>query len=330
MITERIAKEISERMENSQDFAIAIVTHTEGETSVKAGSYAIVLPNGNIDGWIGGSCLRPEVAKYGMQSLRDGIPRVLRFGPDKVFMTSGNVVEMPMACVSGGSIEVFIDPFLAKMKVVVIGNSPAALAISRLCEMIGYKSEIIGSKPEVYGREDAPSIFKEIDEFQQDLRTAFVVATHQAMEGISDVDIARRLVRKDPFYIGIVTSHRRAAALRKELRKLGLSDERIGTIRAPAGISLGKDLSPEEIALSVVSEIVGLHKGGTFGQIQGRHPSITEESPEYERDPVCGMSVVSGQSELRFQWEGKTYLFCSRACLESFSADPDKYLHLQN
>ncbi|MEM3676045.1 MAG: XdhC family protein, partial [Thermoplasmataceae archaeon] len=249
MITEDLARMVAERIGGVKDFALAVVTHTEGETSVKAGSYAIVLPNGKVEGWIGGSCLRPEISRYGMICLKDGIPRLLRFGPDKMQNEEGGVVDVPMACASGGNVEVFIDPYLARVNIVAIGDSPVSSAIVRIAQVLGYSAQIISDGGQVSSGGEPGNILDRIDKFSQELKTAFVVATHQTYKGVSDADIAAKLIKKEPFYIGIVASHRRSALIRQELIIKGFTEGQLNLVKAPAGISIGKGLKPEEIAL---------------------------------------------------------------------------------
>ena len=62
-------------------FAIATVVRAEKPTSAKVGAKAIITDDGNLAGWIGGSCAEPTVKREAKRALQDGQPRLIRLCP---------------------------------------------------------------------------------------------------------------------------------------------------------------------------------------------------------------------------------------------------------
>ena len=89
-----------------QPFVLATVVRAERPTSAKAGAKAIVTPDGELTGWVGGSCARPAVVREARHALQDGQPRLLRLCPPEKLgaEAQAGVVEMALTCVSGGTL----------------------------------------------------------------------------------------------------------------------------------------------------------------------------------------------------------------------------------
>lgn len=237
-------------------FALATVVRSERPTSGKPGNAALIDPEGTMHGWIGGSCTRSEVIRHALEALRLGEPRLLAFGAGEE--RPGDLVKVSMSCASGGKVEVHINPVLPAPVLLVAGDSPVALALLRLGSAMGYRTVTTASA----GEEPADIA----DERAEDLaawvgliasrppgtRFFAVVATM----GREDERTLASLAAAAPDYLGVVASPRRMRSVRAVLSDLGLGDDAIGRIRGPAGLDLGAE-QPEEIAVSILAEIVG-------------------------------------------------------------------------
>ena len=248
---------LAARMERERrPFALATVVRSERPTSGKPGNAALIDPDGTMHGWIGGSCTRSEVIRHALEALRLGEPRLLAFGADEE--RPGDLVKVSMSCASGGKVEVHINPVLPAPVLLVAGDSPVALALLRLGSAMGYRTVATGSTSD-----EAATL---ADERAEDLaawvallasrppgtRLFAVVATM----GREDERTLARLAAAAPDYLGVVASPRRMRSVRATLSGLGLGDDVIGRIRGPAGLDLGAE-QPEEIAVSILAEIVG-------------------------------------------------------------------------
>ncbi|MYC99003.1 MAG: xanthine dehydrogenase, partial [Gammaproteobacteria bacterium] len=252
---------LAARMERERrPFALATVVRSERPTSGKPGNAALIDPGGTMHGWIGGSCTRSEVIRHAVEALRLGEPRLLAFGADEE--RPDDLVKVSMSCASGGKVEVHINPVLPAPVLLVAGDSPVALALLRLGSAMGYRTVAAASASEATNEELADIA----DEHAKDLagwvgmlasrppgtRFFAVVATM----GREDERTLASLAAAAPDYLGVVASPRRMRSVRAVLSGLGLGDDAIGRIRGPAGLDLGAE-QPEEIAVSILAEIVG-------------------------------------------------------------------------
>ena len=260
---------LAARMERERrPFALATVVRSERPTSGKPGNAALIDPGGTMHGWIGGSCTRSEVIRHALQALRLGEPRLLAFGTDEE--RPDDLVKVSMSCASGGKVEVHINPVLPAPVLLVAGDSPVALALLRLGSAMGYRTVAAASAGEAANEELADLA----DELAEDLagwvgmlasrppgtRFFAVVATM----GREDERTLASLAAAAPDYLGVVASPKRMRSVRAVLSGLGLGDDAIGRIRGPAGLDLGAE-QPEEIAVSILAEIVGEVRGGGGG-----------------------------------------------------------------
>ncbi len=139
-------------------------------------------------------------------------------------------------------------------------------------------------------------------------RAYAVVATM----GENDEDSVAAALAAEPAYLGVVASRRRFAELRATLVARGVAAEALDRIRNPAGLDLGARL-PEELALSILAEIVQLRRAAAAPVVE----------PEVEAiDPVCGMTVVIATARWTLERNGQTYYFCNPRCRDQFAATP--------
>lgn len=317
-----------------QPYALATVVRSERPTSGKPGNMALISADGAMHGWIGGSCTRSEVIRHALETLNEGEPRLLAFGsspgrPD-------DLVPVPMSCSSGGKVEVHVNPVLPAPILIVAGSSPVALALVRLGGAMGYTTvaevpadgapdgplaEVAG---EVVG--DLAETAARYAERPRGWRLYGVVATM----GRSDERSLAELAAAAPDYLGVIASPTRMEEVRRVLAAKGLSAEAIARVRGPAGLDIGAE-SPEEIAVSILAEIVQL-------EAQPDEPEAVESddasaddtgtdagTDEQATDPVCGMTVpVAGSPSSIF--EGEPVYFCCEGCRSRFDATPELYL----
>src|SRR5436190_5898060 len=212
-------------------FVTAIVVRAQRPSSVTAGDSAVIHPDGTIEGFVGGACAESSVRLHALRVLETGEPLVLRIVPgDEGGPVEEGAVTVQNPCLSGGALEIFLEPRLPAPRVCVVGDTPVAQALVSLGERLGYE---VG-----------------IEQLDDDV--ALVVASH----GRDEEDSLERALRSGVPYVGLVASRRRGPAVLEELRARGTVEAAgIAKIRTPAGLDLGAR-TPEEIALSILAEIV--------------------------------------------------------------------------
>lgn len=218
-------------------YAIATVVRAESPSSAKAGDKAIISPEGEIYGWIGGGCAQPVVIKAVADVLKDGNPLVLRISPSTgKTITKNGVRDVHMACHSGGSIELLIEPRLPRQTLLIIGSAP-----------IAKKLEVVAPLLSIPVKRIHPG--QSVDGFFQ----CAVVAT----QGRKDKAGLIQALRQSEGFIHFVASSKKAIKFREELADEGFTSSELERICAPAGI----EIHAETVDEIVVSILAGFIKG---------------------------------------------------------------------
>lgn len=232
MIGERVANRVATLEDERIPFVQATVVRAGRPASVRAGATALVLNDGTIEGFVGGHCAEPSVRLHAMRALETGEAILLRIVPgdgDQDAIEGAVTVHNP--CLSGGTLEIFLEPHIPPALVRVVGDTPIAHALAQLGRAAGY-DVVMDTKPD---GDDA----------------ALVVASHGRDE---EPALAAALELGVP-YIGLVASRKRGAAVVATL-------EHGDRIHTPAGLDIGAR-TPEEIALSILAEIVATRRPQT-------------------------------------------------------------------
>lgn len=273
-------------------FVHAQVVLAERPTSAKPGDEALVLADGTIEGFVGGDCALSTVRAQSLALLDSGETLLLRISPQPEPEQAGKlVVHNP--CLSGGTLEIFLEPNIPVPYVVVVGDSPVARALVALGTPLGY----------------------DVHPYRGELpadTAAVVVASHGRDEEPVLVDALRAGVP----YVGLVASHKRGDAV---VASLEVCPSMRAQVVTPAGLDINAR-TPEEIALSILADIVARRPRPSGRPIAaGGLPAGTA------LDPVCGMTVATTETSLHLDHDGTRVWFCGSGCLRAFAADPEAH-----
>jgi xanthine dehydrogenase accessory factor len=288
-----------------EPFALATVVRCERPTSAKPGAKALIRADGTLTGWVGGACAEPVVVREALDALRDGRPRLVALvgeGGGSRSQTDG-VLEYPMSCHSGGTLEIYVEPYLAKPLLLLVGHGPVIETLATLARAADYSVATVGGD----------AIDQGLERFSPTARASVVVATHAD----SDEDALERALRTEAGYVSLVASRRRAAVILERLERRGVPPERLGRIKAPAGLDLGAR-TPPEIAVSILAEIIQQHRRGTTLE---RESTTARAVASEARDPICGMPVAVATAKYSSERSGRVVYFCGRQCQETFARD---------
>lgn len=313
-------------------FALATVVRCESPTSAKPGAKGIITPDGAIDGWIGGGCAQPAVIKTALKCLQDGQPRYIRISPSQPAALAEDVTEFGMACHSGGTLDLFIDPVVPRTALLVLGTSPTAQALTALAARVGFAVTVAFKEATTELFPDAQSVLPTLDAAAlKSNRPQFVVV---ATQGKRDEAALEAALATDASYIAFVASGKKAAKLRAYLKERGHDATRVDAIAAPAGVEIGA-VTPEEIALSVLAGVVAARRipqeaapaSKTAPDIKtARAVRVPIEDPGARPiDPICGMAVDAKAAEHTSRYSGRDFFFCCAHCKHKFDQDPEKY-----
>src|SRR5262249_8452468 len=158
---------------------LATVVRAQRPTSAKPGDAALILADGTLDGFVGGTCAESTVRLQGLRLLETGESTLLRITPDapvsgaaeETHQGDDGLVVVNTPCLSGGSLEIFLEAMLPAPLIYVYGDAPVARALARIGSAAGYDMVTAGpGRPGVAG-DDGPIMIP-------DDTSAVVVASH--------------------------------------------------------------------------------------------------------------------------------------------------------
>lgn len=237
--------------------ALVSVVKALPPASAHAGDKAIVTADGEMHGWVGGGCAQPAVIRTVRQALADGRARMIRIAPAEEGHERelDDVLEFGMACHSGGTLELFVDPLLPRAELVVIGSSPVAASLVQLGPRVGFAVTLVAQgaraadHPDAYrvvDRDDAGTVGPQVGP------GAWVVIATQGRRDLQALGLALSLKARQ---VSFVASARKAQVLKDSLLTAGADAQAVAAIVAPAGYPISAS-TPEEIALSVLAAVV--------------------------------------------------------------------------
>jgi xanthine dehydrogenase accessory factor len=279
-------------------FVLATVVRAERPTSAKPGDCALVLADGTIDGFVGGVCAESTVRLESLRLLKSGESGLLRITPraggdgtpEEGVRTVGN------PCLSGGTLEIFLEAMIPPVLVSVYGEAPVARALVHVGHALDWDVRA--------GVDPAAPIAPDT--------SAAVVASH----GRDEAAVLRAALAAGVSYVALVASRRRSAGVLAELAELGVPQAQLDRIHAPAGLDIGARTAPE-IALSVFADIVAQRP-----RVDLPAAAPAAAAVETATDPVCGMEVAVTPSSVAADgvW------FCGTGCRQAFLDDPQRFL----
>jgi xanthine dehydrogenase accessory factor len=258
---------ISTKKAKGERFALATVVRTVSMTAAKAGAKAVVLPDGTIsEGWIGGGCARAAVLKAAKEALADGQVRLVSIQPADLLDEQGvapgderdGIRFAKNTCPSQGTMDIFVEPVLPRPEIIVCGSSPVAVAIADLGRRLGYAMTAAAPAAEQAAFAD---VERRIEGYTLPVKSEgsrFIVVSTQSR---GDEAALQAALSAEADYVAFVGSRRKADTLKAKLRGRGVDPARLAGLKSPAGLDIGA-ITPEEIALSILAEIVRHRRRG--------------------------------------------------------------------
>jgi xanthine dehydrogenase accessory factor len=291
-------------------FVWATVVRAHRPTSAKAGDSALVLADGEVSGFVGGECAESTVRTHALEVLSTGETRLLRVAPGAeptAAPDEDGVVTVHNPCLSGGTLEILLEPSVPLPVVAVYGGAPIAAALLRADRLFGVQVRPLATA----------------DEPLSPGTTAVVVASH----GRDEDPVLRAALQAGVPYVGLVASRKRGSAV---VAALDVDDALRAAVHTPAGLDIGARTA-SEVALSILAEVVATHRASPAGRAW--HGPVTASGPTpaaapaaaAARDPVCGMTVAAVASSPHVETSTGTVFFCGTGCRTAYLDNPAAY-----
>lgn len=254
-----LLRELLGAVERRQAAAMATIVATERSVPRHAGSKLLVHADGRTAGSVGGGELEARVIDECRAAIDDGRARLLRY--DLVDPSRGD----PGVC--GGEVLVYVEPHRPPATVLVVGCGHVGRAVADLAHWLGLRVVATDDRADEVTAEALPGADVLVAGPIEDALPYVTADTHVVIVNRNmgvDVAVLPPLLASQARTIGVIGSQSRWARTRMALRDRGVPDEVLDRVHAPIGLDLGAE-TPEEIALSILGEIVALRRGRPGG-----------------------------------------------------------------
>jgi xanthine dehydrogenase accessory factor len=259
----------------------------------------LVLSDGELDGFVGGDCAEATVRAHALEALATGETRMLRITPEpESAPQEPGILRVHNACLSGGTLDVFLEPSRPLPVVAVYGHAPIAAALIRADRVFGQRIRALSGPDDPF----PPGT------------VGVVVASH----GNDEPAVLSRALRASIGYVGLVASRVRGPVV---LDALDVEDDLRKLVHTPAGFDIGAH-TPAEVALSILAEIVATQHDSA---LVPSPPTPDSVSAVTSRDPVCGMTVAAVDSSPHVDGPDGPVYFCGTGCRAAYLDNPGAY-----
>ena len=239
--------------------ALATVIRAQGAVPRREGSKMIVFPDGRIDGTVGGGEMESRVITEALEALGAGKARSIVYAFRDP--AQGDVG------ICGGEVEVFIEPIKANETIIIAGGGHVGRAVVHLAKWLGFRVVVVDDRENFASVENLPEAdehfscpLKELPEHVEIHGDTYLVLTTRGVD--VDVEGLPALLESSAAYIGVIGSRRRWETTVKTLLERGVPEDNISRVTSPIGLELNAE-TPEEIAVSVMAQIIMLSRDGT-------------------------------------------------------------------
>lgn len=265
-----------------KSFAIATIVRVEGSSSAKQGSKAIIDAQGKIAlGWVGGGCAESAVRNEALKCIELERPELMTLD-----MTD-ELLGVGMPC--GGKMDVYIEPVLPQPELLIVGHGRIAEVLAILAHLMNFSVTVNDPAADHESFPDADRLVTEdfdLTETPIGSRTFVVIATLHKKDHVW----LQKALEGNAAYVALIASRHRAKLVLDYLLATEVPPEKVEKVWAPAGLDLGA-ATPEEIALSIVSQMVALRRGGSANSLK----DMSEDAESSTADKVihqCGTDTA--------------------------------------
>jgi xanthine dehydrogenase accessory factor len=250
-------EEIVRMRRNGQRGALATIVHTNGSIPSYESSRMLVREDGSILGTIGGGCVEADVWAAAKEIMASESPRKLVF-------QLNNEASYDNGLICGGTLEIFVEPILPQPVVYLFGGGHVSTAVAKAASAVGFGVAVVDDREAFANSQRFPMAQEIHTSYEAAFATLrpnnsayLVIVTRGHKE---DMRVLAWAVRTSARYIGMIGSKRKVLSVYKALEKEGYRMAEFERVFAPMGLDIG-GLSPEEIAVSIVGELVAVRRG---------------------------------------------------------------------
>ena len=253
-----IAGAVLEAMEGGAPVVTATIVHADARTGLRPGDKMLVRADGSTIGTLSGGAVEAAVVRHCVAAIPRHAVETVRLTAEGEDVTDRH---------AEAAVEVLIEVVESPARLVVVGGGHIGRSLVKIGAEVGFSVTVIDDRPDYANRERFPEadhvICAEFEpalaELPVDHNTYIVLVTRGHKQ---DELSLRCLVERPAAYLGMIGSKRRTGAVLQHLAEDGFSPEALARVRTPIGLDIGAE-TPEEIAVSILAEVIMVRRGGS-------------------------------------------------------------------
>lgn len=249
--------EIVRLRRSGEKCALATIVEVNGSIPSYESAKMLVRADGSIVGTVGGGCVEAEVWNAAREVMESEQPKHLNFN-------LGQDAAYDNGLICGGQLNIFVEPILPQPRAYIFGAGHVSKCLSKVATMAGFATVVIDDRESFANRERFPEadevmagdyegIFPKL-EMNSSSYVVIVTRGHR-----DDMRVLRWAIEQPARYVAMIGSRRKVLGVKKEILKEGVAEELFERLHAPMGLEIGA-ISPEEIAVSVVAEMIAVRR----------------------------------------------------------------------
>lgn len=252
-----VFEELVRLRRDGQKAALATIVQVAGSIPSFQSAKLLVREDGTMVGTIGGGCTEAEVWTASREVIESERPRMLTFN-------LGQEAAYDNGLICGGTLNVYVEPILPLPACCIFGAGHISKSLSKVATLAGLRTMIIDDRDTFANSERFPEAAEIYAGEYEDIfprlnvnpSTYLIIVTRGHRD---DMRVLRWAAGTPARYIGMIGSKRKTLEVIKQLHKEGIPLASFAKLRAPMGLDVGA-VSPEEIAVSVVAEMIHLRR----------------------------------------------------------------------
>lgn len=280
-------QDIAAALSRGESAALLTVVRVNGAAPCAPGTRVLVRNDGSLLGTLGGATVDGRAREDGLRALTSGEPGMLTYHLDP------EIGESVGSC--GATLEIFVEPLRPEPRLLVAGSGYVAQALSRLALPLGWRVTLLDDRSEfVRGAHLPEGVGTAVGDLSEllaahhpDPATAVVIVTRGHR---SDKEALATALTTNAGYIGMIGSPSKVRQVFRALLKEGVSVETLARVYAPIGLDLGAE-TPDEIALSIASELLMWRRGGSGGSLRDRQGILAGVATAKTQQPETTESI---------------------------------------
>ena len=242
--------------------ALATIVEVQGSIPSHESSKILIRDDGSIAGTVGGGCVEAEVWSAAQEVMREEKPRRLHFN-----LNANPEFDNGLIC--GGSLDIFVEPILATPTAFILGGGHVGLNVAKVAKIAGFDVVVADDREAFAHQERFPEATATLAGPWEEVFPKLDINAHSYLVLVTrghkgDLDCLRWAVTTPACYLGMIGSKRKLLEIRKVLDREGVPPEQLDRVHSPIGLDIGA-LTPEEIAVSVVAEMIAVRRHAAPG-----------------------------------------------------------------